>query len=152
MLLPLQGAWILPLTITQGVALGYVLLGFQPVLLITIRNYLLRPFTFDTPSCVLLGFQPVSLPINESLSGRNSLFCRSNASLLDAQHRKWGDVSVLQTDTSPHWAGVLRAVFELLSYYFVQPDGLRWSPAKTSPACFWLNSRLISASSLRPKM
>ena len=50
MLLPLQGAWILPLTITQGVALGYVLLGFQPVLLITIRNYLLRPFTFDMPS------------------------------------------------------------------------------------------------------
>ena len=30
MLLPLQGAWIIPQPKTQGDALGYVLLGFQP--------------------------------------------------------------------------------------------------------------------------
>ena len=31
MLLPLQGAWIRLWIATQGVTLGYVLLGFQPV-------------------------------------------------------------------------------------------------------------------------
>ena len=47
MLLPLQGEWIFPMTIPQGVALGYVLLGFQPVLLIIIPNLSLERFTLS---------------------------------------------------------------------------------------------------------
>ena len=42
----LTGRVDIPSTITQGVALGYVLLGFQPVLPITIRNFSQMAFYF----------------------------------------------------------------------------------------------------------
>ena len=52
MLLPLQGAWIIPQPKTQGDALGYVLLGFQPARLPKSKTWVIHYLTVAT-FCVL---------------------------------------------------------------------------------------------------